>query len=612
MQNADKPLPPPPPPRASAVEAPGAQAQAAVKLNRIISPVRMPEVQKVFSGAPHFFVRSEGQHFGAPWPSVAFPWNIEIEIRDLSDHGQIEDQAWGFVTAAQHITRDVDKTTALRRRERQRAHYRPRCFERPNMLSSQGLERGTMGFSAALQLGVADALREDAAEGRASLAERRDRFLRDRKRGIRPLTESAIVARLVNVADLYDEDVLLHKRTTVELYTDLFTQVLHPPTRVTDSDDPYSLHVQIEELLDILGAPNIWIDFSLVEWRIRLGQILWEDASQEDADEYSSDNTEAAYEPSTHRQWLLLQILLSCELLIRLDAITQTAGRDPIVITPEEIQKFDTVATQAVRWSLILARRWLDNVCIEILKTNAPKEQATGNWLAALTRPAQSSASSTPATNQFGFQGKHQARQFSGLVHFARRLDWPKIDIIAGKLPQDLLKNGGFSTPSVGTPLSFTKKSSYFDTPTRRPDLGRGLSRHHRISAMVHPSGWLSRSYLSGLILPGEGLSHFLISTLLENDEAAVAQLGDEANLYGGFVYGNKSFWSTACIVGRVLAAGKGASECMGWLSTDVMPKGLVDGWLDVEVEAAPQDGKFIYMSQLRRPVPLATCPSPY
>ena len=102
------------------------------------------------------------------------------------------------------------------------------------------------------------------------------------------------------------------------------------------------------------------------------------------------------------------------------------------------------------------------------------------------------------------------------------------------------------------------------------------------------PEGWLSNTYLSGLILPGEGLNHFLLSTLLENDSVAILSLGRDACLYGGFKYSNRSFWSKECIVGRVLAAGKGARECMGWISSPVTPKGLKhseDAWVDIEVE---------------------------
>jgi hypothetical protein len=136
------------------------------------------------------------------------------------------------------------------------------------------------------------------------------------------------------------------------------------------------------------------------------------------------------------------------------------------------------------------------------------------------------------------------------------------------------------------------RSSSYFSS--RRPKTKRGLSSHKNVSAIIHPAGWLSNSYISGLILPGEGLSHFLISTLLENDDEAIARLGVEANLYGGFMFRYKSFWSTACIIGKVLAAGKGASECMGWVSSDVLPRGVGEGWVDIDVEPPPRDGMSI------------------
>jgi hypothetical protein len=45
--------------------------------------------------------------------------------------------------------------------------------------------------------------------------------------------------------------------------------------------------------------------------------------------------------------------------------------------------------------------------------------------------------------------------------------------------------------------------------------------------------------------------------------------------------------------VGRVLAAGKGATECMGWISSGVVPQGIGEGWVDIEVETSLLDGKF-------------------
>jgi hypothetical protein len=101
----------------------------------------------------------------------------------------------------------------------------------------------------------------------------------------------------------------------------------------------------------------------------------------------------------------------------------------------------------------------------------------------------------------------------------------------------------------------------------------------------VHPGGWLSNTYLSGLTLPGEGLAHFLISTTIENDQLAISRLGRNASLYGGFKYSTRSFWSKECILGRVLAAGKDARECMGWVSSPITSKAMMEEWVDIEVD---------------------------
>jgi hypothetical protein len=603
MPNSNKPLPAPPIPSA---DEPAPPANEPTKLNRIISPLSIADVHKLFSGAPQFFDRSEGRHTGPPRPSVAFPWNIEIHIRDLSDHSQIEDQAWSSVTTCPHITRDLDKErdAVVEQKEKQRAHFIPICHERPNMLSSQGLERGTVGFSAALELGVADALYEGtedpASPGSGTLSERRHHFLKEKKHGVRPLTESDVIARLIDIGESYHEVPSSHQKSSVEQYTELFTQVLFPPTRVKDSNDPYSLQVQIEALLDVLGVPNIWIDFGIVEWRIRLGQILWGAPYEPGVGNESPVNVEIhdSGVPETEKFWLLLQILLSCELLIRLDLITKLAEHDPNVITADAVRRFAEDAKQSVRWSLILARLWLENIRVQRVQPPADVEEkkSAAGWLATLTGTAVTTFKDAHE-EKFGsteYQGRHQARQISGLVHFARKLHWPQVDSVAAKSSQSaaLIAESAPGTPAMGTPLSMTTQhSSYFGNSARLVIKHELSKQQQRRSIMVQPSGWLSRSYLTGLILPGEGLSHFLISTLLENDESAVARLGEEANLYGGFMYASKSYWSTACIVGRVLAAGKGASECMGWLSSGVLLKGTEDGWVNIEVEIPPKSG---------------------
>ncbi|OBT97614.1 hypothetical protein VE01_04574 [Pseudogymnoascus verrucosus] len=606
----NKPLPPPPPFNDS--ESTKQPVKSGIQLKRIIQPLTLSDIHKLFSGAPQFFVRSEGHHAGAPHPSVAFPWNEELEIRDLSDHGQIEEKAWGCVTTTPHIIRkqkgDAVVEQATEEKENKTPHFVPRCKERPNMLSMQGLERGTVGFQAALEVAVADALHDDKPhEDEKTLQSLRVKFLKGKKRGLRPLSEASVVSKLTEMGLAYHAKPPVSK-TSVEMYTELFTQVSFPPTRVTDDDDPTSFHVQIETLVSVLTEPGIWVDFSNVEWRIRLGQTLWGPSYQPDQEEeVDVDGEEEEHRHESQQFWLLLQILLSSELVVRLDAVSRSAQQDPGLITAEEIQRFERDVTRPVKWSLLLARLWLENIKIT-QSVQQPSEQQppehekrhTG-WLSSIKQAV------TPQHEEFDlialhtvdFQGRRQRRQINGLIRFSRKMRWPGAERIAEKFAIDLEKgsDGTGSTLSdrasqAGTSLSMTTQRSSYFAGIGRPGIRRGLSMGGKPN-MFHPSGWLSKSYLTGLILPGEGLSHLMMSTLLENDEVAVARLGGDANLYGGFVYSGQSFWSTACIIGRVLAAGKGASECMGWLSSPVKPKGVVEGWVSVDVELEPRsDGE--------------------
>ena len=586
----NKPLPPPPAPDHE--HEPTSRAPS--KLERIISPINTPGLHKLFSGAPQFFDRSEGHYTGAPHPSVAFPWDIKLDIRDLSDHIQIKDEAWGSVTAWPHITRDVSNNlqAVKTHHEKQKAHFWPRCRERPNMLSMQGIERGSMGFQAALEMGVADALRQEednyypSDSGADPVSELRKKFLHS-KDGLRPMSESTVIECLTKVNMAYHGAPEEHGRSTVELYTELFTQILFPPSRVTDSDDPYSLQVQIEVLLRVLATPGIWIDFSLVEWRIRLGQILWGPPYEPDSGDDVAINNETVYEPGAQKFWLLLQILLSCELSIRLDAVCWNIDHGLNTVKPGEIDRFEKDATTSVKWSLILAHYWLENIIIEERKPETTSEKKFG-WLSSLTS-ASPVDEEVDIINSFQFRGRYQSRQLSGLLRFARILQWPNVEDLATKISANslIVSDSSQSTPASGTPLSVAtqQSTSYFVNANIRPGIRRGMSRLQYRSTIINHPGWLSNSYLSGLILPGEGLSHLLISTLLENDNLAIAKLGGYCNLYGGFVYFDKSFWSKACIVGRVLATGEGACECMGWISSDVTPRGVGEVWVDIEID---------------------------
>ncbi|KAI0862836.1 hypothetical protein F4860DRAFT_522799 [Xylaria cubensis] len=568
------------------------------------------EIEKLFSGAPQFFARSQGHGSGAPNPLVAFPLNEELAIRDLTDHVQIEDDAWGCVTAVPRLIQR-DPSSAPSPTAKTRPHFNSRCRERPGMLSMQGLEKGTIGYQAALELSVADALHEEQY-GFHSLGSKAPVIIEQRQRlitskdALRHLDDASIMEQLLKVEERYHRGKALWRGKSQDLYNDLFRKVLYPPTRVIDPKELYSLAVQIHALVKVLAASNAWIDFSRLEWRIRLGQILWGFPLDDEVyDGCSISDGSDAQERSEERYWLLLQILLSCELLTRLDAITEGEDIATHLLNKSDVHKFEKEANMSVRWSLILARSWLENITIS--KTNAISlEPATPkHWLTALTSKMNlkhehmhgahytdhtQHRHNATAEHVYTIKGRFPERQVTGLLHFARKLRWPGLDVSATKVSENVtaLRQG---TPiNVSIPTSDVRRSSYFGDNDASVDTRKQPARRRKVDAALHPSGWLSKSYVSGLILPGETLSHVLMSTLLESDNEAITRLGPIANLCEGFVYSGKSFWSTACIVGRVLAAGRGSAECMGWISSDVMPQNFDDGWVSITVEDVRDD----------------------
>ncbi|KAJ8123669.1 hypothetical protein ONZ43_g434 [Nemania bipapillata] len=309
-----KPLPSPPPP-GTIDKADGRPRHPILKLNRIMATLNETEIDKLFSGAPQFFARSQGHGSGAPHPSVAFPLNEELTIRDLTDHAQIEDDAWGCVTAVPRLIQR-DPLSVPSPTFKARPHFNSRCRERPGMLSMQGLEKGTIGYQAALELSVADALQEEQygfnslGSKAPVIIEQRQRLLTS-KDALRHLDDASIMEQLLKVEERYHKGQPLSRNKPLELYNDLFRKLLHPPTRVVDPKDPYGLAVQIHALVRVLAASNAWVDFSHVEWRIRLGQILWGFPLDDELSDGSSITDGSDAQDRT------------CELLTRLDAITE-------------------------------------------------------------------------------------------------------------------------------------------------------------------------------------------------------------------------------------------------------------------------------------------------
>ncbi|KAM0446383.1 hypothetical protein ACHAQK_001305 [Fusarium lateritium] len=625
-QNKPLPLPPPPPPNPGSLSekenATSPPPNPVLKLNRIMSTLTETEIEKLFSGAPQYFARSEGHCSGAPNPSVAFPFDEALEIRDLTDHVQIEDRAWSGLTANPHLTRDLNQDAAARAKavDNRKAHFFIRCRERPNMLSMQGLEKGTMGFSAALEIAVGDALEEEQF-GFDSVGKKAHAIVEARERMLSPLgylrrlPETELLDRLKRNAELYRNNDLRQK-TSIQTYQDLFHTFMRPSNSVVDKRDHYSLTNQINALIKCLGTANVWFDFTHVEWRIRLGQILWGGEDNDELEDTSSiHDASNASERVEEKHWLLLQILVATELLIRLDAITEGEEYGVEAFRPVDVVHFERAATPMVKWSLHLARSWLDNIEIEKVKeptpSDAPKTDGTATpppatgWLGSLFSKftfRQHHEDKTSPTHSYTIKGRNPQQQVDGLTHFAKKLLWPDIDtyegLIANNARKSIINSGPPPAPTATSKndpktseTNGSKRSLYFgawDHPESQKDKSRPQRR--KLAAALHPSGWLSKSYIYGLMLPGDGVCHFLMATLLENDSKAMERLGSFANLCGGFVYCGKSFWSTSCIVGRVIAAGQGSAECMGWVSSDILPLGINEGWVNIEVEDVAED----------------------
>ncbi|KAF2737566.1 hypothetical protein EJ04DRAFT_487877 [Polyplosphaeria fusca] len=579
-------------------------------------PLSEDHIHALFSGAPHFSIRVTDN---AQLPAVTYPWDAELKTKDVSDSLQLAQPAYSAATLHPHLTlqREVDD------HGKRFQGYDIGQFEVPSMLSAQGIEPGTVGFHFFLELPMSDYFVTNLQQSQSSngflegVRNKEQMQSNPEKLGIRRFDRDMMYDRLVELGDLVEafhdspeRMTILNNQSSGDLYANLFGKFLSPPKFDGATDDPTGIKVQIDALLKILRLRGIWYDFSLVEWRIRLGQILWSDPDLDDHD--------SRHRPLwTNREILLLQILLSCELLLRLDAVSSMDAEtviDHIHVNPQEWQGFLKLKTRKTDWDLVLARRFLDNILVvkESDKPDTPSPRKR-TFLSILSREEPQETQEPDIV----FLPRHQNRQLTGFIHFAETLQWPGLDAVVKDMARklgvmdptvesnDLLSPyGSFLEPNTptsmsvyGTPLASPHPTNgmpdgYFGRMSK-PEMSRSDSRSLKVpltstileqasNTIVDTSnigGWLSRSFLTGFILPGEAISHFLMSTLLENDKLAIAALGDSANLYGGFIYSEKSWWSKASVVGRVLGCLEGTYECMGWLCISKLPEGGTDGW---------------------------------
>ncbi|KAJ9623132.1 hypothetical protein H2203_006068 [Taxawa tesnikishii (nom. ined.)] len=565
-------------------------------------------LQSPAADSPRPELLAESKHITTESLQTMFNGDFQREatdlVRDARDYTPLSHPTFAVATLGQHRTTESqgaggprDRTSIISRIRRRR-DLDLDLLEAPNMLSLQGLEPGTVGFDHFLQLSVADS---KLVEGECdTLSQRRTLANQPEKLGLRAVDLEKLIDRLSELGGEQQSrqpgegaSTVTSEQKSAEMYTDLFAKLLAPPKCQSSAEEnPTGLKVQIEALMEALKLPGLWHDFSYVEWRIRAGQILW--ASQE---QFSPNGEETVSE----RDVLLLQITLASELLVRLEVagLVLKGSHGGSAVSRSDADAIAKIRIPKIEWDLVLARQFLDNINIRPRLPASDKDQNRNSVFSAISFFTANETLEDPRVEPIIYpRDQSSAEQLAGLLHFAQTLEWPHAGDIQREMdsrhPQQSCV--AYATP-LGTPRPLGgDRTSYFGD-LKRPQIGRMTTAStiqlfptaaEEGSEVFDAGGWLSRSWLTCLVLPGEPACHFLISTLLENSPQAIEVLGDSANLYGGFFYNGRSWWSKSCVVGRVLAAATGAKDCMGWISVPMGSDNHADGWLDLDVKELP------------------------
>lgn len=541
------------------------------------------ELQAMFNGAPQFeFINSPSR----PQPKVTLLRSTNEEYSE--NPTDVEDFA--------HPTFATSSLYALpgeaMDEDGEKSGGKEVLLEVQDMRSFTGRDAGTVGYAYFLQSPISDSKLTEADN--SSSSKRLDLLLQPEKLGLQALDLQKLIARLSELGEdhRFRQDSPItnpNEQKAAEMYTDLFSGLLMTPKHsvATSEEEPTGLEVQVAALVQALDNTELWYDFSYVEWRIRLGQLLWSAPDEEQSGISASEEEEAA---ANQRNIVLLQVTLASELLARLEMSGKSVETRSL--------------SKKIQWDLVLAKRFLENIRI----TQKPAEETRNNRSSVFSAMTFVTANETLEDADQAVEPilypRHEMRQLEGLLKFAEALSWPHTQDITGRF-QDRNQRHSLLTPdpvsavdesisAYSTPAGNGKTEYFSSEALSRPQLGRRLTTAQSVrllpvsayeSGHLDAGGWLSRSWMTGLVLPGEAASHFLISTLLENAPQAIEELGDAANLYGGFLYNGRSYWSKSCIVGRVLAAQQGAGECMGWISAPGVPLRHAEDWVNIETK---------------------------
>ncbi|OAP57035.1 hypothetical protein AYL99_09148 [Fonsecaea erecta] len=656
------------------------EADGQPKSSRRPAGLTKEDVERLFSGAPQF-VLEKGRR-GRYFPQAFFPWNNDLEISDLQDRRYIKHESFALATLHAHlpIPDEVNWKPGMAppvKKEGLELGKRPMfelgIFERPNMLGIEGREPGTVGMRYFLERPVADGQTDEkikehgkdveidlalanapsveafkmlalsreneelnAKIGKHAPAQERTRLIKEgphawKSVGVRDISMEALAERMDQIGELRNQVLDAGWRVTVlnhidaaQLYAHLFSELLYPPHRVP-ADAKHgktSLKIQIEALVKVLTTPGAWLDLSAPEARLRFGKILHSRTTRHD-----HDTGLLVIDPE--RKWLLIQLLLAVELVIRLDAALRLGvalHAEHFEISSEEIHHFNKLRNLKVDWDLVTARRFL---FLSYVKRIRGRDSAPVSPVHTLERPLTLRQKSS-ADHHHGLFGdlRHKMRlerseseppvvldacdvaimarqpavMVDGLFRFATNIGWPR-----GEELHDSLKHK-LCTASVEEREKLLMDAIVCPddniVATHPVNLTPSLQSFNVDLHAATPStvgGWLSHSWLSGLILPGTSICDILMSTLLENDPnpRTLQDLGT-ANIPlrgSGFILDGSSWWSKSCIVGRVMAPMQGAKESMGWIHTprfvplyENTREPLSNRWVKIKTFPVPTD----------------------
>jgi hypothetical protein len=588
------------------------------------SPLDITDLQdRLYSRHESFALCSMHAHLPIP-----FEVNLAKESNDEQTGSQDPSQRAGPVKVEGKAHADLEHTPHGHSISK-RPMFDLGIYERPNALSLQGVEPGTIGMRNYLELPVADGLITHGKEehggrdsdigsehagglnieklsateafnylahdegmsikiGKHAPTQDRIELLKTgpkawKRIGVRGITMKAITQRLEEVDRI--RNIVVEKGwsyTLLDMYgaealgQELFSKFLWPAARskTTGAGAESDLKVQIEALVKVLTTPGAWLDFSLPSERLLFVQnVHTREVKEEDVHGITAQEK---------RRWNLIQLVLAIELVIRLDAALRkgiAVHSKDFPISNEEIRHFNQLRNLKVDWDLVVARRFLD---LSYAKCITTEHSPTG------LDSGPKSPDPEGGKRWFG-KMKHTLSFKQGDLGDPDNTGW---DVAILPLQPKIMIDGLLRFASdIGWSAGCVEilRQSFIDKLHNKPAEEKFNLLTKGVEAVVHPhvpqhamdksvvelrqassntlGGPLSHAWLGGLIIPGHITCDLLMATLLEQDPEALLILGNMAHIRSGFVLKGKSYWSKLMICGTVLAAMPGAREAPGWIS---------------------------------------------